>query len=152
MGSTASAVNFADGTFSATAPTTTPLLTVSVPLGLQYGANPGRIQVQGDGQGLRTTTDVIDTTTGGLRVQPNQTIALVGGDIELAGGTVKAAGGRIELGVLLELGESILPPQTEAGPWSMRASQVSGTFNFLVRQQWMPVVLAAVISKSGVGG
>jgi len=38
MGSTASSLNFADGKqFSATAPQTTPLLTVSVPIGLQYG-------------------------------------------------------------------------------------------------------------------
>lgn len=98
LGSTASSLNFADGTsFSATATTTTPLLTVSVPFGLQYGANPGRIQVQGDGQGRRTTSDLIDTTVG-LRVQPNQTLAIVGGDVALSGGTLKTAGGRIELG------------------------------------------------------
>ncbi len=96
VGSTASSINFADGRFSATEPTTTPLLNVSVPLGLQYGANPGKIQVQGNGQGAGTTTELIDTTVG-LRVQPNQTLALVGGDIALSGGTLTTAG-RIELG------------------------------------------------------
>lgn len=98
VGSTASSLKFADGTqFSATAPQTTPLLTISVPIGLQYGGNPGRIGVQGNGQGLRTTSELIDTTAG-LRVQPNQTLALVGGDVTLEGGTLKTAGGRIELG------------------------------------------------------
>ena len=98
VGSTASSLNFADGNqFSATAPQTTPLLTVSVPLGLQYGGNAGSIQVQGNGQGIWTTTELIDTTVG-LRVQPNQTLAIVGGDIALSGGTLKTAGGRIELG------------------------------------------------------
>src|ERR671932_767212 len=51
VGSTASSLNFADGTqFSATAAQTTPLLTVSVPIGLQFGGNPGRIVVQGKNQ------------------------------------------------------------------------------------------------------
>ena len=47
--STASSLVFADGTvFSAKPDTSTPpLLSVSVPLGLQYGSNPGGIQVQG---------------------------------------------------------------------------------------------------------
>jgi filamentous hemagglutinin family protein len=48
LASTASAVKFADGTeFSATAPQTAPLLTVSVPVGLQFGQMPGRIAVRG---------------------------------------------------------------------------------------------------------
>jgi len=100
LASTASSLNFADGTaFSATAHPTTPLLTISVPIGLQFGLNPGSIQVQGNGQGLRTTSSpVIDTNVGGLRVLPNQTLAMVGGDVALSGGTLKTAGGRLELG------------------------------------------------------
>lgn len=48
LASTASAVKFADGTeFSATALQTAPLLTVSVPVGLQFGQMPGRIAVRG---------------------------------------------------------------------------------------------------------
>jgi large exoprotein involved in heme utilization and adhesion len=64
---------------------------------LQFGNNPGAIIVQGSGQGIRLTTDLIDTTEG-LRVPSNQTLALVGSDIALSGGTLKTAGGRIELG------------------------------------------------------
>ncbi|MBR8836587.1 MAG: S-layer family protein [Stigonema ocellatum SAG 48.90 = DSM 106950] len=98
VASTASSIKFADGfEYGVTAPGTPPLLTISVPSGLQFGTNPGEIQVIGDGQGLRSTTDLIDTTAG-LHVQPNQTLALVGGDITLEGGTLKTAGGRIELG------------------------------------------------------
>lgn len=98
IASTASSFKFNDQTeFSATASQTTPLLTISVPSGLQYGANRGRILVQGDGQGTRANGEPIDTSVG-LRVQPNKTLALVGGDITLEGGTLKTAGGQIELG------------------------------------------------------
>jgi filamentous hemagglutinin family protein len=98
VATTASAIKFGDGTeFSATPVQSSPLLTVSVPVGLQFGSTPGRIIVQGQGQGIRINTDLIDTTEG-LRVQPDQTLALVGGDVVLSGGTLKTAGGRIELG------------------------------------------------------
>jgi filamentous hemagglutinin family protein len=47
LASTASSLNFADGTqFSATAPQTPPLLTVSVPIGLQFGGTAGSIRSQ----------------------------------------------------------------------------------------------------------
>ena len=83
IGSTASSLNFADGTqFSATAPQATPLLTVSVPIGLQYGGNEGGIQVQGSR----------------LQVQPGKTLTLMGGDVRLDGGRYYAPGGRFELG------------------------------------------------------
>ena len=99
LATTASRLNFADGTFFSTidSSNTPPLLTLSVPVGLQFGSTPGRIIVQGQGQGLRMNTDLIDTSVG-LRVQPNKTLALVGSDLALEGGTLKTAGGRIELG------------------------------------------------------
>jgi len=99
VATTASAIKFADGTeFSATPVQSSPLLTVSVPVGLQFGSMPGRIIVQGQGQDIRgINTDLIDPSVG-LRVQPDQTLALLGGDVVLEGGTLKTAGGRIELG------------------------------------------------------
>ncbi len=51
--STASSLKFADGTeFRTDGTQTTPLLTISVPLGLQFGQNPGKITVQGSGHNL----------------------------------------------------------------------------------------------------
>jgi len=99
VATTASSLKFADGNeFSVVNSSNTPaLLTINVPTGLQFGANPGAIIVQGSGQGIRLTADLIDTTEG-LRVPSNQTLALVGSDIALSGGTLKTAGGRIELG------------------------------------------------------
>ncbi len=50
IGTTANSVKFADGVeFSAVNPTATPLLTISVPTGLQFYARTGDIQVQGNG-------------------------------------------------------------------------------------------------------
>jgi len=83
MGSTASSLNFADGTqFSATPTQTTSLLTISVPLGLQYGSNAGSIQVQGST----------------LQVPNGKTLALVGGNVQLNDTFLQALGGRVELG------------------------------------------------------
>ena len=91
VGSTASSLNFADGTqFSATAHPTTPLLTVSVPIGLQYGGNPRTISNQS-----RATNRSVSV---GLRVNSGKTLALVGGDVSLDGGILQAPGGRVELG------------------------------------------------------
>jgi hypothetical protein len=60
-------LNFADGTkFSATVPETTLLLTISVPLGLQFGGNAGSIQNQS-----RVTSSSGKTV--GLQVQPGKT-------------------------------------------------------------------------------
>jgi filamentous hemagglutinin family protein len=87
--STASSIIFADGTqFSTTTPQSAPLLTVSVPLGLQYGSNPGSIQVQGSI----------------LKVDTSQTLALVGGNLSIDGGRLEAPGGRVELGGLAQNG------------------------------------------------
>ncbi|MBW4478802.1 MAG: filamentous hemagglutinin N-terminal domain-containing protein [Tolypothrix brevis GSE-NOS-MK-07-07A] len=85
VGSTASSIKFADGTeFSATASPTTPLLTVSVPIGLQFGTTPRDIQVQG-----------------GIAVEPGKTLALIGGNVTLDGGLLTAPLGQIVLGGIL---------------------------------------------------
>ena len=83
LASTASSFTFPDGSeFRATNPQVPPLLTISVPLGLQYGSNPGSVQVQGSN----------------LQVNPGRTLALVGGNVSMDGGQLQASGGRIELG------------------------------------------------------
>lgn len=84
LASTASSLKFADGnTFTTTtSPSTQPLLTVSVPIGLQFGKPAASIQVQG----------------AGLRVSSGKTLGLVGGNLTLTGGGLEAAAGRIELG------------------------------------------------------
>lgn len=84
LASTASSLNFAASTPFSAAPTaqTTPLLTISVPIGLQFGVSPSPIQVQ----------------SSRLAVSPGKSLALVGGDVTIAGGNLFAEGGRIDLG------------------------------------------------------
>jgi filamentous hemagglutinin family protein len=104
VASTADSINFADNfQYSATNPQTTPLLAISVPAGLQMGANPGRITVQGNGYDLSVPVPIFSpivrgSSTAGLRIPTGQTLALIGGGIEINGGTLTAEQGRIELG------------------------------------------------------
>lgn len=92
VGSTASSIKFADGTqFSVISPQTTPLLTVNVPIGLQFGGNPGSIRNLS--QAINSRGNIV-----GLQVPIGKTLALVGGDVQLDGENLQAFGGRIELG------------------------------------------------------
>ncbi|MBD2183403.1 S-layer family protein [Planktothrix sp. FACHB-1355] len=103
LASTANTINFADGTqFSATNPQPQSLLTVNVPVGLNFANNPGAIRVQGTGHNLslQNLSPVLrgDNNSMGLRVQLGKTLALVGGNLNLEGGILAAEGGHIELG------------------------------------------------------
>lgn len=105
IGSTANGIQFADGSkFSASQPETSRLLTVSVPIGLQFNNNTGPIQIQGNGHNLALVNFGFQQINGaglnpsGLRVQPGKTLALVGGEITANGGNLSASGGQIELG------------------------------------------------------
>lgn len=112
IASTADSFVFADGTqFSAIAPQASPLLSISTPIGLQFGHQPGRIQVLGNGRGIRRNTDpVITPNQAALRVPSNRTLVLLGGPLEIVGGTLKTAGGRIELGSVAGAGFVGLSP------------------------------------------
>jgi filamentous hemagglutinin family protein len=80
--STASSIKFADGSeFSAINPQRASLLSVNVPLGLQFPGVPASI-----------------INRANLQVSPERTIALVGGDITLDAGVLSASQGRIEVG------------------------------------------------------
>jgi filamentous hemagglutinin family protein len=82
VASTADRIRFADGVeFSTVDPSSSPLITVSVPIGLQYGSNPGALQVQGST----------------LNMLSGQTLALLGGDVTVDGGRLFVPGGRVEI-------------------------------------------------------
>jgi filamentous hemagglutinin family protein len=84
LASTANSVKFLDGIeFKSQVSENKPLLTITAPIGLQFGNQQNTIQVN---------------TKQGLEIQPNQTLALVGGDIQFNGGIIKTNGGKLELG------------------------------------------------------
>ena len=102
ISSTADKILFADGSFYSTIDTaansnTAPLLTISVPVGLQYGSSPGAIPGAISVSNTRLN-DIVPTDNFGLAVAPGQTLALVGGDVSFSGGIVTAPSGRIEIG------------------------------------------------------
>jgi len=143
LASTASSLKFPENLeFSATNPQSAPLLNINVPIGLQYGVNPGSILVQGDGRGIRGTSKLIDTQNA-LRVQPNQTLALVGGDVSLEGATLKTAGGRIELGSVAGEGLVSLTPTNKG--FSLSYEPGSQNFRDIKLSQ------QAVVDASGKG-
>ncbi|MFB2876333.1 filamentous hemagglutinin N-terminal domain-containing protein [Floridanema aerugineum] len=101
LASTANSFKFADGVeFSATNPQGTPLLSINVPIGLQYGKNSGDIRIQGKGQefGLNGVTESFDSSLNPLEVNPGKTLTFVGGNLVIDGGILQSPGGRIQLG------------------------------------------------------
>lgn len=92
ISSTADSIQFMDGKeFSAVDPQANPLLTINIPLGLQYGTQPGNIKVRGNDSSDR------QNYAQGLEVLSNQTLALIGRNIFLEGGDLNAPRGSIEL-------------------------------------------------------
>ena len=106
-GTTAQSILFQDGfEFSANDISQQPLLTVSLPVGLQMGTNPGGIKVNGNGHNLIAEDINIAPLINpenlipqeqiplyfrpGLQVQPGKSLFLVGGDINLDGGVLNA--------------------------------------------------------------
>jgi filamentous hemagglutinin family protein len=83
LATSAQFINFKDGTRFGS---DKPLLTMSVPVGLQFGSTPGKL----------TATRSL------LSVPTDQFIALIGGSLTLDGAEITSAGGRIELGAIAE--------------------------------------------------
>ncbi|RMG09046.1 MAG: S-layer family protein [Cyanobacteria bacterium J055] len=150
LGSTADSVVFADGSqFSAAQPNAPPLLTVNVPIGLQWNdANAGNILVRGSGHvlpdGDPLEVPLADRHSGmGLHVQPGATLALVGGDVTLDGGVLTAQQGRIELG---SVGSGTVSLSPDAAGWRLGYPD-AGNFGTV----WLLSRAAADVSGDGGG-
>ncbi|BAY65475.1 filamentous hemagglutinin-like protein [Calothrix brevissima NIES-22] len=102
IGTTADSIKFADGVeFSAINPRPAPLLTISVPIGLQMGQTPGKITVENTGHRLgpsRFNPPDRSNNPVGLSVSAGNNLALIGSEINLNGGVLTASSGHIELG------------------------------------------------------
>ncbi|NEO93901.1 MAG: filamentous hemagglutinin N-terminal domain-containing protein [Moorea sp. SIO3G5] len=118
VASTADSALFDNGfNFSASDPNAPPLLTINIPIGLQYGSNPGSVNVIGPTLGIET----------------GQTMALLGGEVNLNGATVEVPGGRVELGGLSSPGTVALNGATSVSfPDGVERGDVSLTNSSLV--------------------
>jgi large exoprotein involved in heme utilization and adhesion len=109
IGTTASRIQFADNTefsarFDASQPL--PLLTMSAPIGIQMGQNPGRIQNRSTVTSASpyqvnlaslSLSPLWVQLPAGLQVQPGKSLILLGGDVLFEGGAATALNGQIEL-------------------------------------------------------
>jgi len=146
VGTTADAIGFGDfGVFgSRVAEPPAALLNVN-PSALLFNApliDSASIVVQGDGRGVRTTTELIDTQAG-LRVENGNTLALISNDITLEGATLKTAGGRIEIGSVLS--SSTVGVSPVADGWSFNYAGTRDFGNIQLLQN-------SVVDASGSGG
>lgn len=89
-GSSASSIIFPNGEFSAIAPETESILTISVPIGLSFEDNP---------------EPIVNRSVAGLEVAVGEELFLVGGNIDFPGGKIFAPGGDVELGGLAAAGD-----------------------------------------------
>jgi filamentous hemagglutinin family protein len=143
IGSTANSIKFSDGSeFSATTPQAPPLLTISVPIGLQFGSHPGKIVNQSQATSSQLFPFLDPRIPVGLQVQPGQTLALVGGDLSLNGGNLTAVQGRIELGSVASSGLVSLTPTPTGWALGYEGIQNFGNIN----------LSDAAVRTSGLGG
>ncbi|MEH2313213.1 MAG: filamentous hemagglutinin N-terminal domain-containing protein [Nostoc sp.] len=146
VASTASSLNFADGTkFSAISPQTTPLLTVSVPIGLQFGTTAAPIRNQSQAQPDGAVN--IFRQGVGLQVQQGKTLALIGGDITLDGGNITANDGSVELGSVA--GNSLVSLSPTNQGWAFGYKDVPNFQNVeLIQLNKIP----SIVDTHGEGG
>jgi filamentous hemagglutinin family protein len=122
--------------YSASNPTAPPLLTVNLPIGLQFGNKAEAIVNRS------ITVDSEDFPVG-LQLHHEQNLTLVGGDILLEGGKITNSFGRVELA-------SVAPNSTvnllaDAHSWQLNFDRTVGFRDIILSQ-------SAVINTTGSGG
>ncbi|MGI0495182.1 filamentous hemagglutinin N-terminal domain-containing protein [Alkalinema pantanalense CENA528] len=135
IGTTASSIQFADGTAFNAVNSGVPLLTVSVPVGLQMGTNAGPIQVQGS----TTANPFFRPPT--LSVAPTKTLALVAGLIDVNSATLSAPDGRVELWAV-QNGQITMNSQS----WQLASSAATANWGNISLQK------TSTVDASGLNG
>ncbi|OCQ99868.1 filamentous hemagglutinin [Nostoc sp. MBR 210] len=136
VATTANSIKFADGKEFSTNTNTSPLLTMSVPVGLQMGSNAGAITVQG----TPANNPLFRTPT--LSVKANQTLALIGGQIDVDSANISAPDGHVELWAIRN-GMVNIPA---SGNWQLASSSLSPTWGTITLRQ------SSSIDTSGANG
>ncbi len=99
VASTAESLRFSNGIdFVSNGDRLNPLLSVSVPTGLQLGEASKRIEVNGSGYTTLSETPLKVNSSAGFSVGAGRTLALIGRAVDFDGGVVAAPGGHIEIG------------------------------------------------------
>jgi filamentous hemagglutinin family protein len=133
--STADSILFENGVeFAASNPDAPPLLTINIPIGLNFRENPGSIVNQARSTELNSDGT---TTFSGLAVPSQETIALIGGEVRFESGVISSPGSRLELGGLSESGRVELNPD--------------GSFSFPTNTQRADVLLTEASLAEVVG-
>ncbi|MEO1432233.1 MAG: filamentous hemagglutinin N-terminal domain-containing protein [Cyanobacteria bacterium J06633_8] len=152
LGTTAESILFEDGfNYSAIDSEQTPLLTISVPLGLQMGSNPGNITIKGSGHNINAadpvfSSYVVEQPNSELKVETGNTIALVGGDITLEGGVLTAESGRIDLTAIgnNQASTTVVNLSNTSGGWSVDSVDLQQLGDISLTQE-------SLIDASGTG-
>ncbi|CBN58922.1 MULTISPECIES: filamentous hemagglutinin N-terminal domain-containing protein [Kamptonema] len=148
IGSTASSILFDNNfEFSAANSNAVPLLAINIPLGLRFRENPGTIVNSSQAIGPTPTLpplpiEIPVSNKLGLAVDPGQTLALIGGDIQLQGGNLTAYTGQILLGSVKSPGLVQFEPTALA--LNLDYSNIQNFGNIEMNE--------ALINTSGLGG
>ncbi|MEG4342249.1 S-layer family protein [Microcoleus sp. A003_D6] len=153
VGSTADSIVFNNGfEFSSTNPQTSPLLTVNIPAGLRFRENPGAIVNQSTALGKvnlpASPVPIPISDRVGLAVDPGQTLALIGGDIQLPGGNLTASSGQILLGSAASPGLvnfALTPAVDRQGNLTLNYDNIQNFGNIQISD-------GTLINTSGTGG
>ena len=109
LATTADSIKFGDGEFSAIAQERSRIL-LDFPVGLGFGSSPGDIIIEGLQNNVVVEVPSFKVNTNnlppGIKVNPNKSISLIGGNINFSGGGLQAPGGNIEL-VGINSGENV---------------------------------------------
>lgn len=147
MGSTANTLRFQDGSLLPTNTSqSSTFLSSSQPVSLKFTGSPGTIKVNGFGNRLADITflPLINPPNSplGLALQPNSTLALIGGKIQIQAGVIRTSSGQIELG---SISSGTVDFSKHTSSWTFDYSSVNSFQDIQLTQR-------ALVDTSGITG
>lgn len=145
IATTAESLVFEDGKeFSTKNTNPQQLLTINTPLGLQFGKNPSNIINRSQNLIAAPSESMEQSKVNiGLSVKPDNTLALIGGDILIDSGAITAPSGNLELGSVAA--DSFVALNSNVKGWNI---------SYTEETQFQDIKLdnLASVNASGVGG